>query len=46
MTERVIITGVAWADLILTWVGRAMAAGLILAGLAGAAVIIWGINKR
>lgn len=46
MTERAILTGVAWADLLLTWLWRIVGAGLILAGLAGAAAILWGLYRR
>ena len=46
MTERCILTGVAWADVLLCWLARIVAAGLILAGAAGMAAIIWGLYKR
>ena len=46
MTERCILTGVAWADMLLCWIARIVAAGLILAGAAGVAVIIWELYER
>ena len=43
MTERAILTGVAWADILIGWILRIQAAGLILAGLFGVVAIIWGL---
>ena len=46
MTERCILTGVAWADMLLCWHARIVVAGMILAGAAGILAIIWGLIKR
>ena len=46
MTERAILTGVAWADFLISWIIRILSAGLILAGLVGIAAIIWGITRQ
>ena len=51
MIERIILTGVAWADLILCWLWRAavcgvICAGLICVGLIVMAVVEWELSKR
>ena len=51
MTERLILTGVAWADLILCWLWRAVVCGVICAGLIGVGLIVmavaeWELSKR
>ena len=45
MTERLILTGVAWADVILCWLWRFVTGALVLAGLAGIAAIIYGLRR-
>ena len=46
MTERIILTGVAWADIALCWLWRIVSAGLVIAGLAGIVAIIWGLRRE
>lgn len=51
MTERLILTGVAWADLILCWLWRIIGVGVIVVGLIGVGVIVmvvveYGLSKR
>lgn len=46
MTERVILTGVAWADMLICWICRIVSGALIIAGAAGLAAIMWGLYIR